>query len=130
MSPAEREIRALHTAWIAAVNAGDLDRLLALTTTAVLFLAPGQDPFGRDEFSAGFRSAHRQFAISCLSELEDVVIVGPVAYTRSRDTLSVTPRAGGAPARLAGHRLTVYRQQPDGRWLLDRDAHTLTPIRT
>jgi ketosteroid isomerase-like protein len=29
---------------------------------------------------------------------------------------------------LAGHRLTVYRKQPDGRWLLVRDAHTLSPV--
>jgi ketosteroid isomerase-like protein len=29
---------------------------------------------------------------------------------------------------LAGHRLTVYRKQPDGRWLLARDAHTLSPV--
>jgi ketosteroid isomerase-like protein len=29
--------------------------------------------------------------------------------------------------RLAGHRLTVYRKQLDGRWLLARDAHTLSP---
>ena len=30
--------------------------------------------------------------------------------------------------RLAGHRITVYRKQPDGRWLLARDAHTLSPV--
>jgi ketosteroid isomerase-like protein len=29
---------------------------------------------------------------------------------------------------LAGHRITVYRKQPDGRWLLARDAHTLSPV--
>jgi ketosteroid isomerase-like protein len=29
---------------------------------------------------------------------------------------------------LAGYRLTVYRKHPDGRWLLARDAHTLTPV--
>jgi ketosteroid isomerase-like protein len=40
----------------------------------------------------------------------------------------VTPRAGGAATQLAGYRMTVYRQQPDGRWLLARDAHTLSPV--
>src|SRR5947209_318420 len=127
MKSDERTIHELHSAWIDAVNAGDLDRLLALMTDDVVFFGPGQAPFGRDKFSATFSAAHRQFRIDCRSELEEVVVVGDVAYTRARDTLSVVPRAGGDAARLAGHRTTVYRKQPDGRWLLARDAHTLTP---
>lgn len=35
---------------------------------------------------------------------------------------------GGPAVRLAGHRLTIYRRQPDGRWLLARDAHALAPV--
>jgi uncharacterized protein (TIGR02246 family) len=93
----------------------------------VVFLNPGQAPVGRDGFAPGFSVAHRQARIHCISELENVVVVGEVAYTLSRDSLAVTPRAGGEALQLAGHRLTVYRRQPDGRWLLARDAHTLSP---
>jgi uncharacterized protein (TIGR02246 family) len=93
-----------------------------------VFLSPGQAPFGRDEFSANFVAAHRRLRVRCVSELEEVVVVGAVAYTRSRDRLSVTPRAGGDAAHLAGYRISVYREQPDGRWLLARDAHTLSPV--
>ena len=118
----------MNGAWIDAVNAGDLVCLLSLMANDVVFLNPGQAPFGRDGFSPGFSAAHQQARINCISELEDVVIVGEVAYTLSRDSLSVTPRAGGEAMQLAGHRITVYRKQPDGRWLLARDAHTLSPV--
>jgi uncharacterized protein (TIGR02246 family) len=128
MGPDEREIREIHSTWIDAVNAGDLDRLLTLMTDDVVFLNPGQAPFGRDEFSANFSGGHQRVRIDCSSELEEVVVAGDVAYTRSRDALSVTPRAGGETTQLAGHRITVYRKQPDGRWLLARDAHTLSPV--
>jgi uncharacterized protein (TIGR02246 family) len=94
----------------------------------VLFLSPGLAPVGRDGFSPGFSAAHQQAQIHCVSELEDVVVVGEVAYTLSRDSLSVIPRAGAEAVRLAGHRITVYRKQSDGRWLLARDAHTLSPV--
>jgi ketosteroid isomerase-like protein len=60
--------------------------------------------------------------------LEEIVVVGEVAYTRSRDALSVIPRVGGEATQLAGDRLTIYRKQPDGRWLLARDAHTLSAV--
>lgn len=128
MGPDEREIREVHSTWINAVNAGDLVRLLTLMADDVVFLNPGQAPFGRDGFSANFSAAHQQVRIRCISELEEVVVVGAVAYTRSQDTLSVTPRDGGEATLLAGYRITVYREQPEGRWLLARDAHTLSPV--
>jgi uncharacterized protein (TIGR02246 family) len=128
MGTDERQIREVHSTWIEAVNAGDLVRLLTLMTDDVVFLNPGQSPFGRDGFSANFSAAHQQARIRCISELEEAVVVGEVAYTRSRDALSVSPRAGGEATQLVGHRITVYRKQPDGRWLLARDAHTLTPV--
>jgi uncharacterized protein (TIGR02246 family) len=127
MGSDEREIREAYSTWISAVNAGDLVRLLTLMADDVVFLNPGRAPSGRDGFSANFSAAHKQFRIRCSSELEEVVVVGEVAYTRSRDALSVTPRAGGEATQLAGHRITVYRKQLDGRWLLARDAHTLSP---
>src|SRR3569832_2465943 len=93
----------------------------------VVFLNPGQAPLGRDGFSATFSAAHQQVRIRCCCVLVVVIDIGEVAYTRSRDTLSVTPRAGGEATQLAGHRITIYRKQPDGRWRLARDAHTLSP---
>ena len=128
MGPDERAIRELHSTWIDAVNAGDLGRLLAMMADGVVFLNPGRAPSGRDGFSAVFPAAHQQARIKCISELENVVVVGEVAYTLSRDTLSVAPRAGGEAMQLAGHRITVYRKQLDGRWLLARDAHTLSLV--
>jgi len=128
MASEERKIHEVHSTWIEAVNAGDLIRLLTLMADDAVFLNPGQAPFDRDGFSSVFSAAHQRARISCISELEEVVVVGEVAYTRSRDTLAVTGRAGGAVTQLAGYRITVYRQQPDGRWLLARDAHTLSPV--
>jgi uncharacterized protein (TIGR02246 family) len=133
MGPDERAIREMHSTWIDAVNAGDLVCLLSLMADDVVFLTPGHAPVGRDGFFRGFSAAHQQARINCISELEDVVVVGEVAYTLSRDSLSVTPRAGSETIQeeamqFAGHRITVYRKQPDGRWLLARDAHTLSPV--
>ena len=94
----------------------------------VVFLNPGRAPFGREGFPVGFLAGQQRNRIRCISELEEIAIVGEVAYTLCRDSLSVTPRAGGETKELAGHRMTIYRKQPDGRWLLARDANTLSPV--
>lgn len=127
MAHDEQAIRLVHSSWIDAVNAGDLARLSTLMTDDVVFLTPGQAPVDRASFASNFSLGHQQARIRCSSELEEVVVVGDVAYTRSQDALSVASRAGGEETRLAGYRITVYRRQGDGRWLLARDAHTLTP---
>jgi uncharacterized protein (TIGR02246 family) len=127
MESDEQAIRQAHSTWIDALNAADLPRLLNLMADDCLFLNTGQAPLRRDGFPSVFLTAHQQARIHCTSDLQDVVVVGPVAYTHSRDSLTITPRSGGPTTRLAGHRLSVYRQHPDGRWLLARDAHTLSP---
>jgi hypothetical protein len=52
----------------------------------------GQARLGRDGFPAGFSAAHQQSGIRCISELEEVVVIGEVAYTLCRDSLSTLRR--------------------------------------
>ena len=128
MSPEEQDIRDAHAAWIIAVNSGDVDLLLTLMTDDAVFLNPGQPPCGPDGFHANFAAAKDQFLFTCASEIEEVSVAGDIAYVRSRDDLRIAPRAGGTESKLAGHRLTIYRRGKDGRWLLARDAHTLSNV--
>lgn len=128
MSPEEQDIRHAHAAWISAVNSGDVDLLLRLMTDDAVFLNPGQPPCGPNGFHTNFVAAKVQFAFDCASEIEEVSVAGDIAYVRSRDNLSVTPRAGGPEVKLAGHRLTIYQRRKDGHWLLARDAHTLANV--
>jgi uncharacterized protein (TIGR02246 family) len=128
MKDDERALRGVHEAWIDAVNAGNLERLLELMAEDAVLLNPGQAPTGRAELSANFPAAHERFRIRCVSELDEVVVAGELAYVRCTDRLELEPRAGGVLERLAGHRLTIYRRRGDGRWLLERDMHTLLPV--
>lgn len=125
MSPDEPSLRQVHADWIAAVNAGDLDRLNALMADDVLFLNPGQAPQGRDGFPAGFQAAHQRFELVCRSRLDEVEIATALAVLRCWDSLHLRPRDGGAAIAMAGHSLWVFRRQADGRWLLARAIHNL-----
>lgn len=128
MEADQRAVRDVHVRWIAAVNAGDLAQLLTLMADDVVFLNPGGEPLGRDGFPAVFSGAHERLLLRCVSEPQEITVVGDLAYTLCRDALSLKPRAGGEGTELAGYRLTIYRRHADGRWLLARDAHTLAPV--
>ena len=51
MSDDESEIRALIQTWLTASAAGELDRVLALMSDDIVFLTPGQKPFGKAAFA-------------------------------------------------------------------------------
>ena len=121
MESDEQKIREVHSTWIEAVNAGDLVRLLALMADDVVFLNPGRAPFGRDGFAPGFSAAHQQARIVCVSDLEEVVISGDLAYQRGTFTVAATPKSGGATNRISGNFLRIYRRQPDGSWSMTID---------
>ena len=49
----EQAIREVVEQWMAASKAGDTETVLGLMTDDVLFMTPGQEPFGKDAFRNG-----------------------------------------------------------------------------
>jgi len=125
MSDDECAIRDLIATWMSASQAGDTDTVLSLMTDDVVFMVPGQEPFGKKEFAAA--SQDMQGArIEGVSDIRELQVLGDWAYLRGHLRISVAPPGGNAVQR-AGYTLTILRKQPDGRWLLARDANLLTP---
>jgi uncharacterized protein (TIGR02246 family) len=126
----EQAIREVFETWQRAAVAGDIDQLLPLMSEDVVFLTPGSPPMkGREAFAAAFQANIPKVGLESKGELEEVQVVGEVAYCRAHLVVTTTPieGEGGPPKRLTGYTLTVFRKQPDGRWVLVRDANLLTP---
>lgn len=128
MSPDERAIRDLIAKWMQASQAGDTETVLGLMTDDVVFMVPGQEPFGKQAFqaaSAGMAGAR----IEGKSDIRELKVLGDWAYLRSYLEVKMTPPVGNTMLR-SGYTLTIFHKQPDGRWLLARDANLLTPGKT
>jgi uncharacterized protein (TIGR02246 family) len=125
MSDDKRAIRELVEAWMAASRAGDTETVLGLMADDVVFMVPGREPFGKAEFAA-MSAGMRGVRVEGGSEIRELEVLGNWAYLRSYLEVSVTP-PGGNSVRRTGYTLTLLRKEPDGRWLLARDANLLTP---
>jgi uncharacterized protein (TIGR02246 family) len=121
----ERAIRELIDTWMAASRDGDTQTVLGLMTDDVVFMVPGREPFGKPEFAA-MSEGMKDVRIEGRAEIRELQVLGDWAYVRSYLQISVTPPSGNSVKR-AGYTLTILRKQPDGRWLLARDANLLTP---
>jgi uncharacterized protein (TIGR02246 family) len=124
MSPDERAIRDLVAKWMEASKAGDTKTVLSLMTDDVVFMVTGHEPFGKEVFEAA-AAGNATARIEGTSDILELQVLGEWAYMRSRVHVKMTPPAG-SPIERAGHTLTIFRKQPDGRWLLARDANLLT----
>jgi len=120
----ERAIRALVRTWMEATNRGDLATVLELMTDDVLFMTPGQQPFGKDEFRARSRSL-TGVEIDGRAEVREIEVCGDRAWIRNHIDVKMNP-AGGAAVNRSGYTLTILKKGGDGRWRLFRDANLVS----
>jgi uncharacterized protein (TIGR02246 family) len=126
MTADERAIRTAIDTWLRATAAGDFDTVATLMADDVVFLTPGRPPFGKAEFLAVPLDT-TQFRFEGKSDVREVRVAGDLGYVVQHLTVAITPTAGGPPMNLAGHTLSVFRREPDGRWVLARDANFVGP---
>ncbi len=120
-----RAIRELVQTWMLASKAGDTAKVLSLLTQDVVFMVPGQEPFGKDAFAAMSAQQQRaQMEIDGTAETVEVEVLGDLAYMRNRLEVKVTPKGGETVTR-SGYTLTILRKE-NGQWRLARDANLLT----
>ena len=123
MSDDERAIRSLIETWIAASQHGDLDTVLSLMADDIVFMTPGRDPFGKKVFAEAF-GAMKGIVMTGVSEVKEIGIVGSWAWCRTHLAITVTP-PGGKATRRSGYILSVLRKEPNGAWVIARDANLL-----
>jgi uncharacterized protein (TIGR02246 family) len=121
MSPDERAIRELVNTWMKASRAGDTETVLGLMSDDVIFMVPGREPFGKQTFAANSRSMDG-VRLEGSADIRELKVLGDWAYLRNFVEITITP-AGGTPIQRSGFTLTILRKEPDGRWLLARDAN-------
>src|SRR3954465_12694255 len=105
MNDDERAIRELVDRWMAASKAGDLATVLDLMTDDIIFMVPGREPFGKEEFRAQ-SEAMSGVEMDGRAEILEMRVLGDWAWIRNHIDLTVTPAAGGESVRRAGYTLS------------------------
>ena len=127
MTEDEPAIRDLVATWMEASRAGDVGTVLGLMADDVIFMVPGREPFGKQVFAAAAEGM-KQLRMEGTSDIRELRVIGDWAWLRNYIEVTVTPPGGAKPVRRAGYTLTILRKEPDGRWVLARDANLLTEV--
>lgn len=124
MSPDERAIREVVETWMKASRAGDTATVLSLMSDDVIFMVPGREPFGKQTFAANSRSMDGA-RLEGSADIRELKVLGDWAYLRNFINIAITP-PGGETVRRSGYTLTILRKEPDGKWVLTRDANLVS----
>jgi len=127
MSSDQQSIRDLVALWHRATGTDDVETVLGLMAEDVVFLVAGQPPMrGRSAFEAGLRGLLTQHRIESTGEVQEVEVFGDLAYCWVNLTVRVVPRDGGSVIARRGSALSILRKQPNGSWVVIRDANMLS----
>jgi len=69
----------------------------------------------------------QQVRIESTATIDEIHVTGNFAHLANHLTVTMTPLQGGPIIRRSGYTLTILRKEPDGRWVLYRDANMLAP---
>jgi uncharacterized protein (TIGR02246 family) len=126
MSDDEKSIRELVERWMNATQAGDLETVLTLMADDVVFMVPGQEPFGKDVFAENSRRL-AGMKIEGTSNIQEIEVLGGWAWMRNHLQLKIT-FTDGKTVKRSGYTLTLLRKRSDGSWVIMRDANLLTTV--
>jgi uncharacterized protein (TIGR02246 family) len=121
----KQAIRDMVHTWLEASKKGDSATLLKLLADDVVFITPGREPFGKEQF-ASHDDEMKDMNMETEIDIREIEVAGPWAWMRSFLKVSFTPTAGSS-SRMSGHILTVLQKQPDGNWVIKRDANFVQP---
>jgi uncharacterized protein (TIGR02246 family) len=124
MTDDERAIRDLIDTWMEASRRGDIGTVLGLMTDDIVFMTPGREPFGKDEFRAQSEGM-REVRMDGRAEVREIRVLGDWAWVRNHIDLTVSP-PDSEPVRRAGYTLSIMHKGADGHWRLARDANLVT----
>ena len=104
-------------------KSGDVQTALSLMADDVILMVSGREPFGKDAFRAAsetMKNAHMRGT----SDIREIKVLGDWAYVRNYIEITITPPGGNATRR-SGYTLSILRKQPDGKWVVWRDANLM-----
>ena len=106
----------------ASLNAGDMDRWVALWTDDGVQMPPDEPAVvGKEAVQARIQHGADQFTFNIGITNEEVHTAGDWGFARGTYRMSLTPKQGGKPIPIDGKYMTILTRQADGSWKIHRD---------
>ncbi len=130
-TPVGPDVEAAKT-WVAdytaAVNAGDLDAVVALYQNEATSMPPDEPAIsGVDALRSWYAPAFETYSFELATTVDEALVACDLAVLRSSYDQRITSKDGSESMTQHGSWLIVLREQDDGSWKLWRDMWSVVP---
>jgi ketosteroid isomerase-like protein len=116
-------INAVQDRELALASTGNADSLVTIGTSDAELMPPDEPAVhGRDAMKKWAETMFSQASVSGRYTSSDVTVSGDLAVVRYSGELTITPKAGGAPATERIKGIHVMKRQADGTWKIAQDV--------
>jgi uncharacterized protein (TIGR02246 family) len=116
----EEKIRRAVDEFIEAYRAGDLDRAGAIFADDLVDMSAGgptrTGAAAKEHFLSRVAKVHAKFKPSLAINIEEIRVVGNLAYQRGDFLVTREPKDGGKASYIRQRYLELWRREPDGNW--------------
>jgi uncharacterized protein (TIGR02246 family) len=120
------DIKKLQAAWIDALKAADIDRLMSMVTDDVVAAHPGaKTTRGKQQLADDFRSFFRNFRMDQSATSEETIAAGEGAFDRACVNTQIFRVAGGELSQVNSEVIVILRRGTDGSWKIARTMGVL-----
>jgi len=120
------DIKELQAAWINALKAADIDRLMSMVTEDVVAAHPnGRTTHGKQELADDFRRFFRNFRMDQTATSDETIVAGEWAFDRASVSTRIVPVAGGEPSQVNSEVIVILRRGTGGSWKIARTMGVL-----
>ncbi len=110
-------VRTLHEEYAAAENAGDVERILALTTDDGWASPPGEPPMvGKEAWRSWWEDLYAEYNLQGSGSDVEVQAFGNWGFIRGIWDATLTPEEGGEPQTGSYSFIAIVRRDADGTW--------------
>jgi uncharacterized protein (TIGR02246 family) len=122
MISTEPSLLRAHEEYLIAINANDLEGVLAMLTDDAVYLPPHEPAVsGKEAIRPWLEGYFAAFRTHWDKETLELVASGDWAIEYAAERVSDTPIGGGEALEDVCKGLIIYRRQADGRWKVARD---------
>ena len=120
---ASASVDAIWKEYAASLNAGDIDRWVALWTDDGVQMPPDEPPVvGKDKIRARNGAVLQKFNFDIGITDQEAHTAGDWGFSRGVYRATLTPKQGGTPISIDGKYMTILARQGDGSWKIHRDS--------
>lgn len=107
--------------WLDGFNKADVQQMMNVFSGDLIYMTSGMaGSIGKQQITQSFTDQFAKYSGHIVGITDEIRVSGKLAFDRGHFTVTLTPKAGGAPLVVTGQFLETWGKEKDGQWRVQR----------